>query len=122
MIIALWESRVREVGERGCHQRRSVQGTGQRSTSIPETAFIRSGRLEGPVLDCKSVLAGMSGDGNELTERHTILVVDDEETVRTYIHRILSMRGYRVMEAHDGVEALEQARRLGNPVDLLLTD
>src|SRR5689334_4739806 len=52
----------------------------------------------------------------------TILVVDDEETVRTYVHRILSMRGYQVIGAHDGVDALDQITRAGGAVDLLLTD
>jgi len=55
-------------------------------------------------------------------EARTILVVDDEETVRTYVHKILSMRGYRVMDARDGVDALEQIAQLGSAVDLLLTD
>jgi CheY-like chemotaxis protein len=48
--------------------------------------------------------------------------VDDEETVRAYIGKILTMRGYRFLEAHDGVEALEQIDRLGSAVDLVLTD
>jgi len=52
----------------------------------------------------------------------TILIVDDEETVRTYVRRILSMRGYQLLDAHDGVEALEQITRLESPVDLVITD
>jgi two-component system cell cycle sensor histidine kinase/response regulator CckA len=54
-------------------------------------------------------------------EAHAILVVD-EETVRAYVHKILSMRGYQVLGAHDGVEAMEQIIRMGSAVDLLLTD
>jgi CheY-like chemotaxis protein len=32
------------------------------------------------------------------------------------------MRGYQVIGAHDGVDALEQIIRVGSAVDLLLTD
>lgn len=52
----------------------------------------------------------------------TILVVDDEETVRGYIRRILGMRGFQVLEAADGLDALRQIQSPGTTVDLLLTD
>lgn len=37
----------------------------------------------------------------------TVLVVDDEEEVRTWIKQALSEAGYRVLCAGDGIEALE---------------
>jgi two-component system cell cycle sensor histidine kinase/response regulator CckA len=52
----------------------------------------------------------------------TILLVEDEETVRTVAARVLSMRGYLVHKAANGQEALELARKLEAPVDLVLTD
>src|SRR5690242_4349664 len=58
----------------------------------------------------------------EVMGAHTILVVDDEETVRTYVQKVLSIRGYQVIGAHDGIDALDQITRLGTAVDLLLTD
>lgn len=36
-----------------------------------------------------------------------ILVVDDEERMRKLVHDFLAAKGYRVLEAGDGVEALE---------------
>lgn len=51
----------------------------------------------------------------------TILLVEDDASVRRLIRRLLESRGYRVREAEDGVEALltlEQAA----PLDLILTD
>jgi hypothetical protein len=53
----------------------------------------------------------------------TVLVVDDEELVRAVIRETLSRKGYVVLEARDGVEALELC--VGNkevPVDLIVTD
>ena len=52
----------------------------------------------------------------------TILVADDEETVRSYIRNILTRRGYRLIEAQDGVDALEKLGHSPSPVALVLTD
>ena len=50
----------------------------------------------------------------------TILLVDDEDLVRTAARRILAAQGYAVLEAFDALEALEIAHRQN--VDLLVTD
>ena len=50
-----------------------------------------------------------------------VLVVDDVESVRRLIRRVLEHAGHRVLEARDGVEAL--ACLAENPaVELVLTD
>ncbi len=51
--------------------------------------------------------------------RH-ILLVDDEEAVRYVFERYLSMLGYRVTTARDGVEAL--ALHQADPAHLVITD
>ncbi len=52
----------------------------------------------------------------------TILVVEDEELVRSMARRTLEREGYRVHEAANGVEGLAVATQLGEALDLLLTD
>jgi CheY-like chemotaxis protein len=52
----------------------------------------------------------------------TILVVDDEVSVRQLIVRQLRNEGYHVLEAGYGMEALEVARNSAQPVDLVLSD
>jgi signal transduction histidine kinase/ActR/RegA family two-component response regulator len=52
----------------------------------------------------------------------TILVVEDEEEVRALASEFLGSAGYSVLTARDGVEALEVAERMGNSIQLLLTD
>ncbi len=52
----------------------------------------------------------------------TILLVEDEEAVRTLVREVLSRLGYRVLVASDGVEALALSRRFEEPIHLLLTD
>jgi CheY-like chemotaxis protein len=49
------------------------------------------------------------------------LLVEDEQALRELVRDLLRARGYPVLEAGDGVEALEVARRYGR-IDLLLTD
>ena len=50
----------------------------------------------------------------------TVLVVDDEPTIRTLVNAILDGPGVRTIEAADGVEAIDMARR--HQPDLVLLD
>jgi len=52
----------------------------------------------------------------------TLLLVEDEDTVRRVGVRTLTAKGYTVIEARDGMDALTKVSKLGKPVDLLLTD
>ena len=52
----------------------------------------------------------------------TILLVEDEPAVRAFAIAALTERGYNVLEAASGHEAMEIAERRGNEIDLLLTD
>ena len=52
----------------------------------------------------------------------TILVVEDEQQVRTLIVRLLEKRGYRVMQAQNGREALEVASHSIHEISLVITD
>ncbi len=51
-----------------------------------------------------------------------ILLAEDEDAVRRLTSRILERAGYQVLQAADGKEALDLARELSEPVDLLLSD
>ncbi len=52
----------------------------------------------------------------------TILLVEDEPGVRELAHRLLEVRGYRVLAAVSSAEALELADRHEGPIHLLVTD
>ncbi len=57
------------------------------------------------------------GNGTE-----TVLVVEDESSVRGLVGGLLRDKGYRVLEAENGVRALEIWATRGDAVDLLLSD
>ena len=54
--------------------------------------------------------------------RQTVLVVDDEEGLRTLVCRTLRAEGYGTLEAAHGAEALEVIEKAAEPVDLVVTD
>ncbi|HEX9935411.1 MAG TPA: response regulator [bacterium] len=54
--------------------------------------------------------------------KETILLVEDEDTIRDLTTRLLKQQGYRVIPACEGNEALNKAGRLKCPIDLLMTD
>jgi CheY-like chemotaxis protein len=52
----------------------------------------------------------------------TVLLVEDEEAVRHLVHVALASAGYTVLEAKNGLEALEVARGHSGTIHLVLTD
>jgi len=55
-----------------------------------------------------------------LTERESILIVDDEETIRRFLLKKLSREGYQCEEAGSAEEALEKLR--GDTAELVILD
>jgi two-component system, cell cycle sensor histidine kinase and response regulator CckA len=66
----------------------------------------------------RSGVAGFLAD----TGSETILLVEDEEEVRRVLNQILVSKGYRVLQAASGEEALVISRLHRGAIDLLLTD
>ena len=59
-----------------------------------------------------------SGDG----AGQTVLLVEDEDAVRSLASRILRKRGYQVLEARDGFDAVRLSDSYGGFIHVLLTD
>jgi two-component system, cell cycle sensor histidine kinase and response regulator CckA len=51
-----------------------------------------------------------------------ILVVDDDDAVRTAVRDVLEREGYTVLEANDGSQALVICEGFGSAPDLVLSD
>ncbi|MDD5543213.1 MAG: PAS domain S-box protein [Acidobacteriia bacterium] len=72
------------------------------------------GKLDAPIQ------GEQNADEHPATE--TILVVEDEMGVRSLIQSVLAAKGYTVLEADDGIEALKLNENHPGTIDLLLTD
>jgi CheY-like chemotaxis protein len=57
-----------------------------------------------------------------LTGSETILLVEDDDSVRSLTRTLLQRGGYRVLEARGGDEALDLAAHHAGAIHLLLTD
>jgi two-component system cell cycle sensor histidine kinase/response regulator CckA len=66
--------------------------------------------------------ASLSGPETGDRGSETILVVEDEEAVRALTVRILQDRGYHVLAAEDGLEALRVAQDYQEEIHLIVTD
>jgi two-component system cell cycle sensor histidine kinase/response regulator CckA len=60
-----------------------------------------------------------TADADAVSE--TVLLVEDDHSVRFVLHRSLLNMGYRVIEATNGSEALELLQ-IGGAIDLIITD
>jgi PAS domain S-box-containing protein len=58
----------------------------------------------------------------DLRTRETILLVEDEDLVRSLAQRVLESRGYRVFAAPCGEDAIELHSRVVGKIDLVLSD
>ena len=56
------------------------------------------------------------------TGRETVLIVEDDESVRKMAVLVLEKKGYKVLEAKDGNEALLLCKARKEPIHLILTD
>ncbi len=87
---------------------RHIAGAGEALTHAPAAA------VSAADASAKAASADLTGQG-------TILLVEDEEGLRALNARGLSSRGYTVLEAGNGVEAIEILEKQGR-IDLVVSD
>ncbi|HVI30354.1 cell cycle histidine kinase CckA [Hansschlegelia sp.] len=66
--------------------------------------------------------AAVAAAPQDMTGRGTVLLVEDEDAVRAFASRALASRGYTVIEARSGVEALERMKTDGAEIELVVSD
>jgi two-component system cell cycle sensor histidine kinase/response regulator CckA len=71
--------------------------------------------MKAKVEAAKPVVADLTGQG-------TVLLVEDEEAVRAFGARSLASRGYTVLEAGSGLEALDVIEEHEGKIDLIVSD
>lgn len=75
-----------------------------------------------PAAAQRSSRAHVRGQHADVPHVETVLLAEDETTVRRFMRELLEMYGYSVIEAADGVEALELCRLHADEIDALVTD
>ncbi|MGH6674848.1 MAG: ATP-binding protein, partial [Xanthobacteraceae bacterium] len=93
----------------------STPGTGTTFRILLPRYVARADAEEARKEPAKKAAADLTGHG-------TILLVEDEEAVRAFGARALSARGYSVLEAANGAEALELVDRNPGKIDLIVSD
>jgi two-component system cell cycle sensor histidine kinase/response regulator CckA len=58
----------------------------------------------------------------KLRGTETVLLVEDEDALRRAAAELLSLRGYNVLQAKDGLDALSVAKNYGSTIHLAITD
>jgi PAS domain S-box-containing protein len=75
-----------------------------------------------PIVEGDPLVMSRKPEGGEDRGTETILLVEDEESIRRLAHRALSQAGYTVIDACDGEQALALAAGYAGPIHLLVTD
>jgi two-component system, cell cycle sensor histidine kinase and response regulator CckA len=75
-----------------------------------------------PVVEAALSTPAVTPDSPGAIEGEVVLIVEDEEAVRTVTARVLAAEGYEVLEAADGQQALTLMERRSGRVDLVITD
>ena len=94
------------------HRRRNHPRQGHHVQHLPSARRSTRGRDEHTRLERPEELRG--------TE--TILVAEDEDTLRALTRHLLELYGYRVLEACDGNQALRLSEQTADQIHVLLTD
>lgn len=82
------------------------------------TFYVYLPRVEENVEECDPVTPQESEKGGG----ETVLLVEDEESVRELVSVTLVSRGYKVLEAEDGERGLRLAQETKGEIDILVTD
>ena len=95
------------------------------SFTLPFTETSASKLKSARTRDLNSLLSQLSGqddasDSPSEKLKKTVLVVDDEPTIREYLRQELEPEGYHVQEAENGLEAISKAKEL--MPDLVILD
>lgn len=75
-----------------------------------------------PEEEAQAVPAAKKPRARDLTGTGRVLLVEDEDAVRRFAVAALKSKGYEVLQAGDGVEAIEVMKAHGNRVDIVVSD
>jgi two-component system cell cycle sensor histidine kinase/response regulator CckA len=83
---------------------------------------LTTGSEDAPTVQSYIAPPKMRSKRSDMTGRETILLVEDEDSLRSLNARGLRSRGYKVIEASNGIEALEQLDWYNSEIDLVISN
>jgi DNA-binding response OmpR family regulator len=90
-----------------------------REEALSAEAQATEDKTPAPGYTCLGSASTASIPGGE----ETVLVADDEPSIRNLVSYVLQREGYRVLQAANGVDALSvTSKHIEEPIDLLVTD
>jgi two-component system cell cycle sensor histidine kinase/response regulator CckA len=100
----------------------SVVGKGSTFTVYLPT-YVETAKEKAKAIEAKAEEAREDKPGPDLTGAGTVLLVEDEDAVRVFSSRALRNKGYNILEARSGEEALTILdKEGGDKIDLIVTD
>jgi PAS domain S-box-containing protein len=102
--------------------RKRLEAALRESEEKYQSLLKRSDSLAGKETPSRAVPSNDPGRAGLPQETRTILLAEDEPSLRRLIARVLRAQGYTVLEAADGNEALALAQANGVKIQLLVTD
>ncbi|WP_447983725.1 response regulator [Nitrospira sp. Nam74] len=117
--LGTWKQTFLEHGVRGLQQ-----------LDAPDSSSLQTARSQiydamlqlDSALSVLNVFMAPASDKRPATCKETILVVDDDDAMRTVMRAILKQEGYCVLDARLSSEALLISGRYKGPIDLLIAD
>ncbi len=101
---------------------RDVAGAAEAPVAAPPTVPAAQPESSAPVGAIAAAERTRRAASADLTGQGTILLVEDEEGLRALNARGLASRGYTVLQASNGVEAIDVLEKSDRPVDLVVSD
>ncbi|MCM0082467.1 PAS domain S-box protein [Geomonas sp. Red32] len=75
-----------------------------------------------PLVTARKIIEAATEMPEPVTGSETVLLVEDDDTIRTMFRIMLQKKGYSVIEAADGMEGWHRFQEEPGRIDLLLTD
>lgn len=107
---------------RGEIEIQSAPGAGSTFRLWIPAADVSAGRTRSADAGGRSSTSNAGGESTEPRRSASLLIVEDEPSLRLFANRVLQKEGHSVREASDGAQALIALQEPGAQFDLVLTD
>ncbi|MFN3954858.1 MAG: ATP-binding protein [Pararhodobacter sp.] len=104
------------------NETQQAPGAGSSSEPPASSADSAAGNVLGAARPRLEVVAAPAGPARQDAQGGMVLLVEDEGPVRAFAARALRLKGYQVLEAEHGEQALELLQDFGLKVDIFVTD